>query len=64
MRDFQEADKHRQGALNKIEMIYVLREICGLNEQQSDIMLTQCGQPEDNKYVYGNLIEKLNPIDI
>ena len=63
-RKFQEADKRRSGALNRIEMMYVLREVCGLSQEESEILLTQCRQPEKNNYVYGDILEKLNPINI
>lgn len=61
---FTLADKAKTGTCNRIEMTYILMEVCGLTEDEKEIMLTLCDQPSKDVFIYQSINEHLNQIDI
>lgn len=56
------ADRKASGSCDRISMLYVLIEVCGLSQQESDILLSTCTQPSPNCYEYTGLLEALQQI--
>lgn len=49
---------------NRIEMVYIFMEVCGLTADESEILLSVCDQPSKSYFSYRSIINRLKEIEV